>query len=74
MLFLNFHVVRGDISPFFCRTNYSISPVFFPIFPVETITVYNTLISALHKHENVDIDNVFSKFSRRKGRRLTLFL
>ena len=28
----------------------------------------------IHKHKNVDIDNVISELSRRKGRRLTLFL
>ena len=28
----------------------------------------------IHKHKNVDIDNVVSEFSPRKGRRLTLFL
>ena len=33
-------------------------------------------LAILHmdKHKNVDIDNVLSEFSRRKGRRLTLFL
>ena len=28
----------------------------------------------IHKHKNVDIDNLVSEFSRRKGRRLALFL
>ena len=27
-----------------------------------------------HKHKNVDIDNLVSEFSRRKGRRVALFL
>ena len=28
----------------------------------------------IHKHKNMDIDNLVSEFSRRKGRRLALFL
>ena len=28
----------------------------------------------IHKHKNVDIDNLVSEFSRRKGKRLALFL
>ena len=34
----------------------------------------SSAIFHIHKHKNVEIDNVGFEFSRRKGRRLTLFL
>ena len=36
--------------------------------------LFSLAILHIHKHKNVDIDNVVSEFSHRKGRCLTLFL